>query len=323
MKRRTLLGAACALPVTMAAPRAFGQSKWMPTKPLKIIVPFAPGSGSDSDSRFYADLMTKELGQPVLVENRPGGSGLVTIQAVKSAPADGHTIMLASNSPMTVNPIVMKNLPYDPLKDFRPVVGLYKGPVAFVVKGDAPWKTIPELLEAARREKQPLTIGNYSAGYQLVATWLGSAGGVPVTHVSYKGGVQMFTDIIAGQLQMAATDFGGALPLIKDGRLRCLAITSDKRSSFADAPTMKESGFPDFETWVWASFFVRSETPDDVTAKLVETMHKVMALPEARAYQATKPTELIKGGPEDLRQFVLAEQQRFRKVAEAAGVQPQ
>lgn len=323
MKRRTLLGAACALPVALSAAPAFGQSKWMPTKPIKIIVPFAPGSGSDSDSRFYADLLTKELGQPVLVENRPGASGLVTIQAVKAAPADGHTIMLASNSPMTVNPIVMKNLPYDPLKDFRPVVGLYKGPVVFIVKGDAPYKTIPELLEFARRDKQPLNIGNYSAGYQLVATWLGSAGNVPVNHVPYKGGTQMMTDIIAGQLQMAATDFGGALPMIKEGRLRALAITSDKRSPGLDIPTMKESGFADFETYVWASFFVRAETPDDATNRLVEAMHKVMALPEARAYQATKPTELIKGGPEDLRQFVIAEQQRFRKVAEAAGVQPQ
>ena len=320
MDRRTLLGAACALPVV----NAFGQSRWMPTKPIRIIVPFAPGSGSDSDSRFYADLMTRELGQPVLVENRPGASGLVTIQAVKAAPADGHTIMLASNSPMTVNPVVMKNLPYDPLKDFRPIVGLYKGPVAFVVKADSPWRTVRDLAEAYRKDKAPISVGNYSAGYQLVATWLGTATGIEVNHVLYKGGAQMMTDIIAGQLQVGSTDFGGAVPLLKDGRLRALAITADRRwTGFDSIPTMKESGYPDFETWVWASFFVRSETPDEVANKLVETMHKVMALPEARAYQATKPADLIKGGPEEMRQFVISEQQRFKRIAEAAGIQPQ
>jgi tripartite-type tricarboxylate transporter receptor subunit TctC len=299
MDRRTLLGPPAALPVA----HAFGQSRWMPTKPIRIIVPFAPGSGSDSDSRFDADLMTRELGQPVLVENRPGGSGLVTIQAVRSAPADGHTIMLASNSPMTVNPVAMKNLPYEPLRDFRPVVGLYKGPVVFIVKADSPIRTVRDLVDAYRKDKTPVAVGNYSAGYQLVASWLGTVTGMEINHVLYKGGVQMMTDIVAGQLQVGCTDFGGAVPMIRDGRLRALAITADRRwPGFENIPIMKET-YPDFETWVWASFFVRSETPDDITNKLVETMHKVMALPEARAYQAQKPGDLIKGGPEEMRQF--------------------
>jgi tripartite-type tricarboxylate transporter receptor subunit TctC len=324
MNRRSFLEAAAALASLMTGSRALAQSRWSPSRPIRIVVPFAPGSGSDSDSRFYGDLMTRELGQPVLVENRPGGSGLVTIQAVKAAPADGHTIMLASNSPMTVNPVVMKNLPYDPLRDFRPIVGLYRGPVVFLVRGDAPWKTVQDLAQDLKRGKAPLSVGNYSAGYQLVAAWFGHETGVEINHIPYKGGVQLMSDIAAGQLQMGCTNFGGALPMIREGRVRALAITADRRwPGFESIPTMKESGFPDFETWVWASFFVRSETPDEVADRLVQTMHKVMALPESRTYQKSRPVDLFKGGPQELREFVLAEQKRFRHIAEMAGITPQ
>ncbi len=295
-----------------------------PSKPIRIIVPFLAGSGSDTGSRVYGEILSKMTGQPVIVENRPGGSGLVTIQAVKAAPADGHTIMLASNSPMTVNPVVMKQLPYDPFGDFRPVTGLGKSPVAFIVRGDSPHRTIGEYLEQARRSGRPLAAGNYSAGYQLINTWLSTAAGVPVTHVTYKGGAQMMTDVIGGQVDLACIDFGGAAPLVKEGRLRALAITGDRRrAEFPDVPTMKESGFPEFETYVWSSFYVRAETPDDVVAKLAALMRRVMVTEEAKVYQASLPTDVLWAGPDEMRAFQRAEFERFKRVAEAAGVQPQ
>jgi tripartite-type tricarboxylate transporter receptor subunit TctC len=287
-------------------------------------VPFNAGSGSDTGARVYGEILSKELGQPVIVENRPGGSGLLTIQAVKAAPADGHTIMLASNSPMTVNPVVMKDLPYDPVKDFRPISGLGRGAVAFIVRGDSPAKSVADLVSLAKNEKRSLVVGNYSAGYRLVAAWLGTATGSEVTHVAYKGGAQMMNDIIGAQLDTGAIDFGGAAPLIKEGRLRALAITGDKRHpDFPDVPTMKESGFPEFETYVWTSFFVRADTPDDVTKTLADAMQKVLVSPAAKAYQATIPTQPMLFGPDEMRAFQLSEIERFGRVAKAAGIEPQ
>lgn len=312
------------LALALAAPLAMAQAANFPSKPIRIIVPFNAGSGSDTGARVYGEILSKELGQPVIVENRPGGSGLLTIQAVKAAPADGHTIMLASNSPMTVNPVVMKDLPYDPVKDFRPISGLGRGSVAFIVRGDSPAKTVADLVAIAKKENRSLVVGNYSAGYRLVAAWLGTATGSEVTHVAYKGGAQMMNDIIGAQLDTGAIDFGGAAPLIKEGRLRALAITGDKRHpDFPDVPTMKESGFPEFETYVWTSFFVRADTPDDITKKLADAMQKVLVSPEAKAYQATIPTQPMLFGPEEMRAFQLSEIERFGRVAKAAGIEPQ
>lgn len=321
MKRWTwLVGTVLAFAQTPAHAQAAG----FPTKPIRIVVPFNAGSGSDTGARVYGEILSKELNTPVVVENKPGASGLLTIQAVKAAPADGHTIMLASNSPMTVNVVVTKNLQYDPVKDFRPISGLGRGPVAFIVRADSPHKTIKDLAEAARKDKRSLSVGNYSAGYHLAAAWLGTATGTEVTHVAYKGGAQMMTDVIGGQLDTGAIDFGGAAPLIKEGRLRALAITSDVRHpDYPDVPTMKESGYPDFETYVWTSFFVRAETPDDITRKLADAMQKVLVTDEAKAYQATIPTAVMRFGPDEMRKFQLAEIERFRRVAEAAGIKPQ
>jgi tripartite-type tricarboxylate transporter receptor subunit TctC len=310
--------------LSLAAPALMAQAADFPSKPIRIVVPFNAGSGSDTGARVYGEILSKELGQPVIVENKPGGSGLLAIQAVKAAPADGHTIMLASNSPMTVNVVVTKNLAYDPVKDFRPISGLGRGPVAFVVRADSPHKTIKDMVEAAKREKRSLLVGNYSAGYHMAAAWLGTATGAQVTHVPYKGGAQMMNDIIGGQLDTGAIDFGGAVPLIKDGRVRALAITNDRRHpDHPDVPTMKESGYPEFETYVWTSFFVRAETPDDITKKLADAMQKVLVADEAKAYQATIPTTVMRFGPDEMRAFQLSEIERFRRVAKAAGIEPQ
>lgn len=314
---------ATALVLGLAPLVAFSQTASFPNKPIRILVPFNAGSGADTGSRFYGELLGRLFGQTVLVENRPGGSGIIAIQGVKSAPADGYTILMASNSPMTVNPVVMKNLPYDPFKDFRPVIGVSKGSVAFIVRADSPYKTIKDLVDATRKKGLPLQVGNYSAGYELIGAWLGTVTGLPITPIPYKGGALMMTDIIGGQLVTGAIDFSGAATLIRERRLRALAITSDQRDpSFPDVPTMKESGYPDFETYVWSSFFVRAETPDDVTNKLYEGFRKVMASPEARAYQATLPAMLMDLGPPEMRAFVSAEYERFKRIAHSAGIEP-
>lgn len=311
---------ACAVPAAQAQDKAAA----FPSKTIRIVVPFNAGSGADSTSRVYGEVVSRLFGQPLVVENRPGGSGLLAIQTVKSAPADGHTILMASNSPMAVNPVVMKNPGYDPFKDFRPVHGASVGPAAFAVRGDSPHKTVADLIAVARKENRPLAVGNYSAGYQLIGTWLGVAGGVPVTHVPYKGGSQMLTDVIGGQVDVGVIDFSGVAPLLKEGRLRALAITGDKRHpSYPDVPTMKESGYADFETYVWASFFVRSETPDEVVEKLADAFRKALLSDEGKAYQAKTPGAPLMLGPKELGEFHVREYQRFKRVADAAGLKPE
>lgn len=292
-----------------------------PTKSVRIIVPFTAGSGSDSDSRFYGDLLAKRLGRPVLVENRPGGSGLITVQAVKSAPADGYTIMLASNTPMSVNPAIMRKMSYDPFKDFKPLVGATVGPATFVVRGDSPHRSMKDVVEAAKHEKRPIAIGNYSAGYELVAAWVGTSAGVEINHINYKGGSQAVTDVIGGQLEMAIVDPTSFLEMHKSGRIRALATTGATRlEALSDVPTMMESGFSDFETYVWSSFFVHSDTPTDITNTLIKNFTEVLAMPEAVAYRKQRGGKLLDLKGDDLRQFQIREYERFKRVAEAAGL---
>lgn len=312
--------AACAASAALAQ----GTAAAFPNKPIRILVPFSAGSGADSSSRVYGEMIGKMFGQQVIVDNRPGGSGVVAVQATRQAPADGHTILMGSNSPAVVNAVTIKNLPYDPFKDLRPLYGVAISPVAFAVKADSPFKTMADLVAAARKDKRPLQLGNYSAGYQLVAAWLGTAAGLDVTHIPYKGGAQMLTDVVGGQLEVGVIDFTGTTELMKAGRLRVLAITAGQRDpKFPSVPTMKESGFADFETGVWSAFFVRAETPNDIVDKLAAALQKAMQSDEGRAYQATLPSEPLMMGPKELGEFQLREYQRFKRVAEAAGIKPE
>lgn len=309
---------------TLALSPLLAVAQSFPTKPMKILVPFTAGSGADSSSRFYGEQLSKLLGQTVTVENRPGGSGVIAVQAVRQAPADGHTILMGSNSPAVVNAITIKNLPYDPFKDLRPLYGLAISPVAFAVRADSPYKTIGDVVAAAKKENRPLQLGNYSAGYQLVAAWLGTASGLPVTHIPYKGGAQMLTDVIGGALEVGVIDFTGTIELMKGGKLRVLAITAPQRDpGFPAIPTMKESGFADFETAVWSAFFMRAETPDDVVEKLAAAIQKIMTSDAGKAYHASLPSQPMMMGPKALGEFQLREYQRFKRVADTAGIHPE
>ncbi len=318
------LAALPALAQTPAPAQAPGQAASFPNKPIKILVPFTAGSGADSASRFYGEQLAKIFNQQVLVENRPGGSGVVAVQATRAAPADGYTILMGSNSPAVVNAITIKNLPYDPIKDLRPLFGVAISPVAFAVRADSPYKTVADLVAAAKKDNRPLQLGNYSAGYQLVAAWLGSASGLPVNHIPYKGGAQMLTDVVGGQLDVGVIDFTGTTELMKGGRVRVLAITAGKRDAkYPDIPTMKESGFPEFETGVWSAFFMRAETPTDIVDKLAAALDKAMHSEAGKAYHASLPSTPLLMGPKELGEFQLREFQRFKRVADAAGIKPE
>ncbi|MFT3803708.1 MAG: tripartite tricarboxylate transporter substrate binding protein [Burkholderiaceae bacterium] len=303
---------------------AAAQAGGFPNKPIRVIVPFANGSGADTNTRYHAEELSKLLGQPVVVENRPGGNGAVGIGIIKQSPADGYTMLTASNSPMSVNPHVLKSLPYDPATDLRPVAGLFRGLMGFMVAGDSRHKSLQDLLDASRREKRKISVGTYSQGYQLAAAWWSTLSGAELNYVAYKGLSQAMTDLIGGQIDLAVVDLGGALPLAKDGKARALAVTGDSRSpELPDVPTMQQLGFKDFATYTWCAFYVNAATPDDIVDKLADAMQKVLNTPAARDYAVRNSWEQMPLAPAAMREFQQADSERYRQIAEAARIEKQ
>lgn len=308
--------------LVLAAGPAGAQASAYPNKPIRIVVPFTAGSGSDNSSRYFGEQLATLLGQPVVVENKPGANGIIALQAVKNAPADGYTVLLASNSPMAVNPLVIKDLGYDSVKDFKPVSGLTRGMNVVLVSNDSPFANIDELLAAGRQ--RALNVGTYSAGYELATSWLSSVSGARFTNVPYKGQAPIVTDVIGNQLDFALVDLGGAMPLIKGGRVRALAVTGEARNAdLPDVPTVRERGFAGYVQYSWVSFYVHMQTPDAVTARLAAALQTALHAPGARDFVRKSGAELMAYGPEQMRAFHLAEIERFRRIADAAGVRPQ
>ena len=295
-----------------------------PSKPLKIVVPTSPGSGSDTLARHFGEALAAALGQPVLIDNKPGANGVVAAMAVKQAPADGYTIFLGTNTHLAVNPVLVKDLPYDAVKDFKPITGLTRGMMVFVAPMGAKYTTIPELVSAGKGSKDPYNVGSYTGGFHLSAAWFASASGVKNTNVPYRGAPEVFTALIGNQLDWAVSDLIAAMPQVKGGKLRALAVTGEKRHpDYPDIPTVKESGYPDYVNYSWASMVVRSDTPDAVTARLSEAMQKILATPAAKEFTAKIGSDPLALGPAEMRKFQLSESERFRRIADGAGIKPE
>ena len=317
-KRKLLL----ALAGTALSSKGHAQPNPFPSRTLRIVVPFAPGSGSDNSARYFGDKLAAQLGQGVIVENKSGANGLIALQFVKNAPADGYVLLLASNSPMAVNPLIIKDIGYDSVKDFKPISGLTRGMNVIVVSNESRLSTIEMLLAAARSKS--LNVGTYSAGYQLAAAWLANMAGCEFVNVPYKGQAPIMTDVIGNQLDFALVDLGGAMPLIKSGKLKALAVSGETRNSdLPEVPTIREKGFNDYVQYSWVSFYVRSQTPDDITKRLAEALQKTLATEDARTFVRKTGGELMPYPPEQMQRFHLEEIARFRKIAAIANIKPE
>lgn len=299
---------------------AFAQEKDFPNRPLRVIVPFGAGSSSDTNARFVADKLGPLLGQPVLVENKPGASGVIGLQAAKNLPADGYTIVQASISPMTVNPVVIKDLPYDPVKDFKALFGMARGMNVVLVSNESKFRTLAELIAASRQK--PLSVGTFSAGYHIAAEWLATEAGVKFVNIPYKGQGQVMTDIMGNQLDFAVADLAGSVPLLSSGKMRALAVSGETRhANFPAIPSVKET-YPNYVQYSWNSFYVRSQTPDDVTARLSEALKKIMATPEGKDLMTRSGMEFVPLSSAEMQRFNREELDRFLRIAKAAGIQP-
>lgn len=260
-------------------------SEIYPNKPITFVVPFAPGGGTDMLTRAVNEALSKTLGQPVLVENRVGGNTLIAAQHVARAEPNGHTILTSIDSTMTMNQHLYSDLPYDPAKDFTPVTLGTSKPMVIAVHPDFPARTLPELMEYLRASPTP---ANYAFGAlpaQVVGELFQMKSGLRMEGVSYNGSSPAQLDVMGGHVPILIDALPPALSLLKSGRLRPLAVSSDARaSSLPDVPTIAESGLPDFNVITWIGFFVPSGTPQPIVDKLHASIAQVLKTPTLRQH---------------------------------------
>jgi len=298
---------------------AVAQTKDFPNRSIRIIVPFGNGSGSDTNARFYADRMSVLLGQPVIVENKPGADATIGMMAAKTAPADGYTLVQGGISPSVVNAVVIPNLGYDPVRDFTPILGYGRNMNVILVANDSKFKSFSDLIASGRQASQPLTVGTFSTTLNLSAAWLGYLTESKMTNVPYKGQSQVMNDLMGNHLDFALVDLGGASMLIREKKLRALAVTGETRfPDFPEIPTVKESGFPEYVLYSWNALFVRSETPEYIRQKLADAVKNVMTS-EDTLNKLHKPrgTEPLAINSDQLQTIQQEEIDRFRKIAKA------
>lgn len=294
-----------------------------PSRAVRIFSPVAAGSGSDLFARFFATQLSEALGQSFVVENRPGGDGVIAANAARGEASDGYTLLVGSNSPMAVNVATFKNLPYDPLRDFRPISGMTRTMAIMVVPNDSPIRSVSDLV-ARGRESQGMLCATYAAGYQLAAAQFASKAGFAFENVMYRGLGQILTDVMAGRLELACIDTAGPIESVKAGKLRAVAVTGDARhADLPDVPTLKESGFPDAVHYSWTALYADARVPDDRVTRLAGIMQAVFSKPEVKAFVPANGGELLPLAPAEMRRFQEREIERFKRAARDANFQPQ
>lgn len=258
-----------------------------PDKPVHIIVPYTPGGTVDLLARAMAPLLNKDLGQQIVVENRPGAGGSVGAEYVAQAPGDGYTLLLSTNSPLTTNVALFKSIKYKPLQDFIPVILAGENSLALAVNVKLPAKTVAELIALAKREPGKLigaSSGNGTTSH-LSLTEFNKDAGVTITHVPYQGGVPSLTAVISGEAQLVFSDIVPALPMINDGRVRALATTGLKRSGVTpNLPTLDESGLKGFSVTAWIGMVAPKGTPAAIVDKLNGEINKILKGPDFRQH---------------------------------------
>jgi tripartite-type tricarboxylate transporter receptor subunit TctC len=303
---------------------AVAQDVAWPTKPVRFVVPFAPGGTSEIVARSVAAEMTKALGQSVFVENKPGGAGVVAMQEVSKAAPDGHTIILGHVGTLAVNPYMLANQPYDVNKDFVPVTLLAKVPNMFVIHPDVPAKNFREFVAYVKKHPGQLSYGsagNASAGH-LAMEYLKLVTGMFMTHIPYRGTGPQLTDLIAGRTQASSAGLPALAPHIRSGKLRAIAVGAPNRlKSMPDVPTVAEMGFKDFETSQWYGIMAPAGTPPAIVKKIQEEAQK--ALRSSAVTERFAADEAVSGGApsKDFANFIAREQRIWKEIVSKAKIQ--
>jgi tripartite-type tricarboxylate transporter receptor subunit TctC len=293
-----------------------------PSKPIRLIAPFAAGASTDKLARIVADSVAKSLGQQVIVENRAGAGGNLAADAVAKSPPDGHTFLLVSAGIVTMNQHIYKKLPFDPLKDFAPLTIAVRMPLLVIANNDVPIKTPKELIDFARANPGKLNYGSAGVGtsQHLAGELFKSMAKVDVLHVPYKGGAPAMTDLLGGQVQLMFVQAPSAQPQVKAGKARAIAIGSPRRSAlFPEVPTLAESGLPGYDSDTWYGFVAPAGTPAPVLAKLQAAI--VAGLKDNAAKLAEDGYNVDAGSAAAMGAQIRAESVKWGEVIRAARIE--
>jgi tripartite-type tricarboxylate transporter receptor subunit TctC len=292
-----------------------------PAKPIRLVVGFPPGGGMDLSARVYAAKLQEPLGTPIVVENRPGGTGILAGEAVAKAAPDGYTLLVGASGQMTINPVILPKHPYDPVRDFAAITTLAQFPMVIAVNPSFPAKSIAELVALAKAKPGELAYSHGGATHQVAAEMFNQAVGITMRNIPYKGGAPAVNAAIAGDVPIVVVDSAAASAQIRAGRLRVLAVTSAERTPLVpDAPTVAESGVPGYDIAVWAGLFAPAGTPPAVISRLYREASRVMGSQDTK--DKLKNIGMDPGGlsPEQLTAMIKADIAKYAAIVKAAGI---
>lgn len=312
---------ACGLAAFLASAAAGAQG--FPSKPIRLIVPFAPGGPADIQARLIGPKLTESLGQPVVIENRAGGNTIIATELTAKADADGHWIQIVSAG-FAINVSLYAKLPYDSQRDFAPVTQLTSGPAIAVVHPSLPVRSIKELIQLARSKPGQLTYASAGLPSQLAVELFKVMTNTSLLHVPYKGQGPAMIDLVAGHVQVSFPTILGALAHVKTGRLRALATTGDKRAPAApDLPTVAEAGVPGYAATNWFGTVVPAKTPPAVISRLNQEIVRALRQPELRERLLTQGMEPVGNAPDVFAKYMQSEIAKWAGVVKASGAKPE
>jgi len=315
-------GVVAALILSMTFAAAAAETPY-PTRPVRFIVPFAPGGSTDTLARTLAQRLTDALGQQVVVDNRSGGNGNIGTEIVARAVPDGHTIVLGYIANLGIGPSLYAKLPFDPVKDFAPVTLLAVAPNILVAHPSLPVKNVRELVAYAKAHPQKVNYASAAVASlgHLAGELLNSSAGIRMQHVPYKGSGQAVIDLLAGQVQIMFSGMSSVMPHIKAGKLRPLAVTGAQRSpATPEVPTIAEAGYPGFEASAWYSVMAPAGTPKTVVTRLNGEILRALKIPEVKERLENVGFELVGSSPDECGTYIRNEIVKWAKVVKASGI---
>ena len=316
-----LVLAAAGVPAAASAQASPGKSVY-PDKPIRLVVPFPPGGTTDIQGRMLAEKLAQRLGQPVVIDNRGGAQGIIGMEIVARAPADGYTIVIAVVGPWAINTYLYK-LPYDVAKDFAPIIHVGTTPGVLVVHPSLPAKTVRELIALAKQKPGELNYGSAGVGgfFHISAELFAFMTGIRLTHVPYKGPAAALTDLAAGRIHVMFNSAIVTVPFIKSGKVTALATTGAKRvAALIDLPTVAEAGVPGYESSTWTAVGVPVRTPRPIIQRLNHEINAILQMPDIAERFAAGGSTTTGGTPEQFRDYLKSELAKFSKLIKEAGI---
>jgi tripartite-type tricarboxylate transporter receptor subunit TctC len=304
---------------------SFSAGAQLGERPVRMIVPFAPGTGTDVATRLLTAPLSEAIGRPIVIDNRPGALATIGTDAAAKAAPDGHTLVATGSTAIAAAPSLFKKLPYDPVNDLAPVTLLATAPLALFVAADSPVKTLQDLVAMAKGQPGKLSYASGNATGAVAGEMLKQLAGIDIFHVPYKAAPQALNDVVSGQVTMMFNDLAGATPLMKAGRLRPLAITSRTRNKvLPDTPSLYESGYQGYEFYNWVGIFAPARTPPDTLAFFSREIGKVTAQPAFRERFEKVGLDLnVSATPAEFGAFVKKEIENWSRQIRAAGILPE